>query len=297
MVKFKNLGFDNFDNFKKYFFDTLLISNKTYDYFVNWKKIKKNINKYIKEISLLNSLSKVHQKERENYFKELLLKYPEVIEVIPIIIAERINNKKICVFDLELQDILDFEFNKLNIDITKVEKILKFCRKTGILDLFQEVDDIYDYILGVEVGLDSNARKNRSGKIFQKMCYQKIIKIISTNIYTIIENDYKFSLYSYLNKRNKNKRKAKVHDFVIYKNSNPVAVIECSFYNVLGSKINAISESYIYMTQIADERGINFIWVTDGPAWINAENIILNSMKHIHYVLNYKMLDLIRNIF
>ena len=51
----------------------------------------------------------------------------------------------------------------------EISDIVEFCKKSGILDLFGEINDLYAYLLGMEVGLDSNARKNRSGKIFEQL--------------------------------------------------------------------------------------------------------------------------------
>jgi len=51
----------------------------------------------------------------------------------------------------------------------EIKDIVEFCKKSGILNLFGEINDLYAYILGMEVGLDSNARKNRSGKIFEQL--------------------------------------------------------------------------------------------------------------------------------
>lgn len=94
MVKFKELGFETFEEYSEYFFKTLLPSNKTYEYFVDWKKVKKAINKYLDELSLLNSLTKVDASKREKYLYSLLSKYPKIVEVIPFLIAERAKNGK-----------------------------------------------------------------------------------------------------------------------------------------------------------------------------------------------------------
>ncbi len=89
MVKYKELGFKNFSDFIEYFFNTLLPSNKTYEYFVDWQKVKKAVNKYLEEISLLNSLTKISHEQQRDHLYKLLKKYPRVIEIIPMLIAER----------------------------------------------------------------------------------------------------------------------------------------------------------------------------------------------------------------
>ncbi len=292
MAKFKELGFKDFDDYKNYFFSTLLLSNKTYEYFVDWKKVKKAVNKYIDELSLLNSLSKISQEDREEHLKDLLLKYPKIIEVIPLLIAERLKKFKVDIFDPEIEEIISFEFYKSKVNSDNLTKIIEFCKKTGIFKLFQEVKDIHDYLLGVEVGLDTNARKNRSGKIFERMCQQKVKNLVSEN-YKMIVNDPNFSLYPAINSGRSGE---KTHDIVIYKDDSPVLVVECNFYNVSGSKPISIAESYIKMHETAQENKIAFLWITDGPAWLEMEGTLLRNMNSMDWILNFKMLNLITKI-
>jgi type II restriction enzyme len=290
MVKFKELGFKTFNEYEKHFFDTLLPSNKTYEYFVDWHKVKEAVRKYNIELSLLNSLTKVDASEREQYFSNLLSEYPRIIEVIPLLIAERVRDGKIDIFEPELEEFIIFEFKSSNRNA--IPQIVEFCIKTGIMDLFKEVKDLHDYLLGVEVGIDTNARKNRSGDIFEKMCQQKVKRLISGE-YIQINNDRNFTLYPIVTK---GKSKGKTHDIVIYKEDKPVLIIECNFYNVAGSKPISIAESYIEMHRIAKQRNVDFLWVTDGPAWHNMKEPLIRSMNNIDWVLNFKMLNLIKKI-
>lgn len=290
MVKFKELGFQSFEEYKNYFFETLLISNKTYDYFVDWDKVRKNVNKYINEISLINSLTKVSCENRERHFQKLLLDYPFVVNVIPLLLAERLKDEKINVFDVDLEQFLTFNFSQEKINEREVNKILEFCKKTGIMNLFEELKDIYDYLLGVEVGIDTNSRKNRSGEVFEKMCFQKIKKVIADKELMIYQHDPSFSVYP------AEKSKGKTHDIVIYKNNKPVLIIECNFYNVTGSKPISIAESYIEMYRTAKRKGINFLWVTDGQGWLQMNEPLIRTMKQIEWVLNYSMLNMIDKI-
>lgn len=295
MARFKELGFENFDDYKNCFFNTLLKSNKTFDYFVDWDKVKTSIKKYLNEISLLNSLTKVDTISREEHFQNLLIQYPKVAETIPLLIAERVKSGKIDIFDPNIEELITFEFKRSKVNKSNANKIVEFCRKTGILDLFQEIKDIHDYLLGVEVGLDTNARKNRSGDIFEKMCQHKIKKLIANN-YIVVDNDPNFSLYPIVSKERNRKNKAKTHDVVVYKNDSPILIVECNFYNRSGSKPISIAESYIEMNRIAQKQKLIFIWVTDGKAWHQMKEPLLRSMKEIDWILNYRMLDFISKI-
>ena len=292
MVNFRKLGFRTFDEYVQTFFSTLLPSNKTYEYFVDWNKVKQDVIKYIDEISLLNSLTKLSPKDRTEHLKDLLIKYPEIVEVIPLLIAERAKNGVIDIFDPQLEDFLSFSFKPSDVNEKTVSKIVNFCVKTGVMNLFQQIKDVHDYLLGVEVGLDTNARKNRSGSIFEKMCQQKMKRIIDES-YKVVENDPNFSLYPVLTK---GKSKGKTHDVVVYKNTKPILIAEFNFYNTTGSKPISIAESYIEMNRVAVQHNVAFLWVTDGPAWHKMKQPLLLGMKEIEWVLNYRMLELVDKI-
>ncbi|MHA1275302.1 MAG: DpnII family type II restriction endonuclease, partial [Promethearchaeota archaeon] len=107
---YKELGFSSFDECLDYFLNTLLISNKTYQYFVDWNKVKEIIRNYLDEISLLNSIVKVSSNEREKRFFQLLSKYPRIAEIIPMIIAERVKSGVIDIFDPEIENFIHYEF-------------------------------------------------------------------------------------------------------------------------------------------------------------------------------------------
>jgi len=292
MVKYKELGFKSFDDFVGHFFNTLLPSNKTYEYFVDWQKVKNAVNKYLEELSLLNSLTKIPPKQQKGHLYQLLKKYPKTIEVIPMFIAERIRNGKIDIFDPEVEEFINFNFQSSQTDEITLQQIVKFCDKTGIINLFGEIKDIHDYLLGVEVGLDSNARKNRSGNIFENMVQRKV-KILLGSGYQIVNNDPKFSLYPILSK---GRSKGKTHDVVVYLKKKPLFIIECNFYNVTGSKPISIAESYPEMHRVAKQHRVEFLWVTDGPAWHQMKDPLLRAMRNMEWVLNFRMLKYLPKI-
>lgn len=278
---FQIIGFKDKSEYVKHFFDTLLISNKTFEYFVDWQKVKNILNKHLNEFCILNSLTKVDRKEKGKKLYELLLEFPNVVKTIPFLIAERIN--KIQIFDEEIEKIITFDFSPNNLTKEKIDEVIHFCKKVGILNLFDEVKDIYDYILGIEVGIDTNYRKNRSGEIFEKMCKNKITKMLKN--YTLRFHDKDFSLVQ-----------NKIHDIIVYDQGKPIAVIECNFYNTAGSKPISIAESYIEMEKIAQEKRITFIWITDGPGWKHMKGQFLKALNRIRWIFNYSMIHLIEKV-
>jgi type II restriction enzyme len=276
MVKFELLGFDNLDEYMDYFMKTLMQTNRTYDYYVNWEKVKNNVQNYVTEISILNSLTKIEPSQREKQLRNLIFKYPEIIQVIPLIIAVR--EKNLVVFDLIDNLYKKFDFSGQNIEL---ENIINFCKHSGIIELFGEINDLYAYLLGMEVGLDSNARKNRSGKIFENIIELLLNKKLS---------DYKNLHFEAEDSKIKIKRNKRA-DFVIYKNNIPKIVIECNFYGSTGSKPIETANAYIDLEKKLKEEDLTFIWITDGPGWPKMHIPLYNSAKEIDFVLNYHILE------
>jgi len=112
MVRFKELGFESFEEYINSFFSTLMPSNKTYEYFVDWQKVRRDVQKYVKELSLLNSLTKISSEKRKDHLKELLTEYTETAKVIPMLIAERAKDNKINIFDPELETFIVYDFSQ-----------------------------------------------------------------------------------------------------------------------------------------------------------------------------------------
>lgn len=279
MVKFDSIGFKSEKEYFDYFFDTLLPTNRTYEYYVNWEKVKDNVITYLTEICLLNSLTRIDVLEREAKLIEIISKYPEVIPVVPLIIAIREKN----VVVLDIGDQLFYKKFKFNEKLKEEEilDIVEFCKKSGILDLFGEINDLYAYLLGMEVGLDSNARKNRSGKIFEHLVGLLLKdRLRDYPSFTLKEEDSSLVI--------KRKKRA---DFVIYHNNSPKIVLECNFYASTGSKPIEVANAYIDLDHKCKEKNLMLVWVTDGPAWPKMRNTIERTFNEIDFPMNYKILD------
>ena len=162
MVNYSRLGYSSLSDYSDDFLNTLLDSNHTYEFYVNWEKVYDNLENHLVEISILNSLNKVSQEDLVNKFGEIINNYPEVVPLLPSILA--IRDKKVPIFNIHNKSSKLIDFSKNNFDFNE---IVEFSIETGLLDLFNNIDDLYSYLVGTEVGLDTNARKNRSGHIFE----------------------------------------------------------------------------------------------------------------------------------
>ncbi|MDO9044558.1 MAG: DpnII family type II restriction endonuclease [Methanobacteriaceae archaeon] len=255
---------------------TLLKNNYTYDYFINWEKVYSNLQEYEVEISILNTLSHIEENNRSEKLSELLVHYPRISTILPLIIG--IRQDSIDIFDQYKKTFKKFIFNETH----TTNDLIKFCEKTGIFKLFNHINDLNSYLIGLESGLDTNARKNRSGQIFKKL----IEDIIDSNL----EN---YPSYTISNKKYIPDLDIKTNfDFIITdKNNTPKIAIKCNFYNSSGSKAKSVSNSYLESQKILKNNDIKFVWVTDGYNWKKMESLIIDSSRYMDYVLNYDLLD------
>jgi len=276
MVNYSKMKYSSLNEFSNDFLNTLLETNHTYEFYVNWEKVYNNLENKVVEISILNSLNKVQPNEVENKFREIISKYREVVPLLPLILA--IRNKKVPILNIEDKSSKIINFSKNGFDN---EEIVDFSIKTGLLDLFNNIDDLYSYLVGTEVGLDTNARKNRSGHIFEDA--------VETLLQEKIENRNGFQVMKeeFVRDIDRNKR----FDFIIYKNNTPKIVFECNFYNSTGSKPIEVAHAYADLQNEINDTNLIFIWVTDGLGWKKMMSSLMNAGANIDYIVNYHQLD------
>ena len=262
------------------------ISN--YTYYVDFEKIYKSAEKYKVELNILNSL--IGSKDIEKEFENIIIKYPETLEVIPLLLAVRSNE----IFVKDNMDEYLFTFNKL---VYSIGDYVKFMRETGLFELLQNhiINNLYDYVLGVEVGLDSNGRKNRGGHLMEdlvesyiiKAGYKKNIDYFKEMYLSDIEKRWNLDLSAMSGNNISTKR----FDFVI-KTENQVYVIETNFYASGGSKLNETARSYKMLAEESKKvNGVTFIWCTDGQGWMSARKNLEQTFNQLETIYNIDDLD------
>lgn len=259
-------------------------SISSYDYYVDFEKVIKNVEDIKIELNILNSL--VGSKNIESDFEKVVSKYPETLKCIPILLAVRAD-------ELYAQDedgAFDYNFKNIN---QSVEQYKIFMKKTGLFDMLENhiVNNLVDYVYGVETGLDSNGRKNRGGHQMEDLVERYIKKagfIKDVNYFkelktTEMEKMWNLDLSVLSNKGKVVKR----FDFVI-KTESTIYAIETNFYASQGSKLNETARSYKMIAQEAEEiEGFKFVWFTDGLGWQSArENLreTFDIMEHIYNI-------------
>lgn len=255
-----------------------------YKYYINFETIYRNAEEHKIELNMMNSL--IGSKNVEKDFEELLNKYPEVLKCIPILLAVR--QYEIIVLD---SDGNKFEYNFKNMNYS-IEQYKVFMRETGLFDLIQNhlVNNLYDYVLGVESGLNSNARKNRGGHLMEDIIERFIQKAVFKKNETYfkemylqdIEEKWKLDMSFISNQNQATKR----FDFVV-KTNNCIYGIETNFYAACGSKLNETARSYKMISEESEKIvGFEFVWFTDGMGWISAKNNLKETFDRMDNVYN-----------
>ena len=269
----------NFETWLKNFKNSIA----TYDYYVDFEKVIKNINNIKIELNILNSL--IGSKNIEGDFENIIKKYPETLKCIPILLAVR--DTKIYAQDEEGSFLYNFKTQNYSVEQYKI-----FMRKTGLFNLIQNhiINNLVDYVLGVETGLDSNGRKNRGGHLMEDLVEKYIMKagfIKDVNYFkemkiSEIEEKFKIDLSQISNKGKTVKR----FDFVV-KTENMIYAIETNFYASSGSKLNETARSYKQIAQEAKNiNGFTFVWFTDGKGWIDARHNLEETFEILETIYN-----------
>ena len=269
-----------------------------YKYYIDFETVYKNAEKLKVELNILNSL--IGSKDIESDFENIIAKYPEVLKCIPILLAVR--QSEILVLDKDGNKFI-YDFNEMNYTL---EQYKTFMRETGLFDLIQNhlVNNLYDYVLGVESGLNSNARKNRGGHLMedlvenfiQKAGFKKNETYFKEMYLQQIEEKWKLDMSFISNKDQSTKR----FDFVI-KTDNCIYGIETNFYAANGSKLNETARSYKMIAEEAKQvEGFEFVWITDGMGWISAKNNlketfdVMENLYNINDLKNESIKDILK---
>ncbi len=291
------LGVSTEDEIVDDFLSTLSETNRTFDYYVDWEKINRNVDRYTEELSLLNSLLRVDRTEVEAKFRHILTRYPAVLEVLPLLIATRAQELKILEdIRAEVLDVLLYDFTPRALGPADVDRIVHFAKGVGLLDLFAnpKITNLIDYLVGVEVGMDTNARKNRSGQAMESILRPLVREIEQGNDNIAVYEQKTLSQLSDLVAEDIPSEIAnRKLDFIIaIQEANSVKLInvETNYFGVSGSKEEVVP-AYIQRQTYLQQIGADFVLVTDGQGWAQMANELGRAVSSLDWVLN---LDFVR---
>ena len=262
----------NFDLFMSQLAET----NATLDFYTDFSKIRENVRSIEIKLNTLNYL--IGKEDLAAAVKELWDNDKRVFSILDILIATRKEHKKKYLDDMGKPHLI----HEL---LSTYDGVMKFLNETGVADVLRNKDikNLVDYVFGVEAGLDTNARKNKSGDITELLLH----RILTAN-----GIKHRMEVYSHEFPALQEALGAdeKRFDFEI-ETKRCTYLIEVNFYNGGGSKPNEVARAYRELSPIVNNvDGFEFVWVTDGQGWNSARNKLEEAYNEIDRMYNFESL-------
>lgn len=276
----------------KQFLNTLSVTNRTPEYYVNWEKVERETKRYELELHTLNYLI-----GKDNIYSEalhLFTKQPNLLKAIPSLIASR--DKVLDILTIDENDNMSFDsLNFSKIDKNRIKDYADFVKQSGLLDFLQKKANrsLVDYVYGVESGLDSNARKNRSGTTMEGILERHVAKISQEQkLEWKAQATAQFIKDKWGIKVPVDKSERRFDVAVYSREKHKVWLIETNYYGGGGSKLKAVAGEFTELSQfvITSDNDVEFVWVTDGQGWKTAHLPLAEAFSHITNVFNLEML-------
>ena len=247
-------------------------TNATLGFWTDFEKIKTNVASIEIKLNTLNYL--LGKQDLRTAVTELWNNDKRVFDVLQILIACRKRDKKKVVN-------ANAEFVLLESYFTSLDGVMEYLEGTGLAKVFKDknVKNLVDYVFGVEVGLDSNARKNRSGDAMEDT-----VELIIKGSGLKYRKEVYSSEWPAMSKALGTDKKR--FDFVI-EAKNKIYLAEVNFYSGGGSKLNEVARAYSELApKVNAVKGFEFLWVTDGKGWESAKNKLQEAYYTIPSVYN-----------
>lgn len=266
----------NLDEFTV-FMSQLKETNQTLDFFCDFDKIHNNVEEIKLSLCMLNSL--IGATDMQRAVETIWKRDKSAFSVMDILIAVRSEGRKKVLNTLGECVILNSLFES-------VEGVMEFLTVTGLAEVFRsrKITNLVDYVFGVETGLDSNARKNRSGHVMENVV-KDIFESNDINFRTEVYSSEWEALTKALGDDEKR------FDFVI-ETTQKVYLIEVNFYSGGGSKLNEVARAYSDIApKINAIEGFEFVWITDGIGWNAAKNKLQEAFNIIPSIYNLTSIE------
>ena len=253
------------------FISQLSETNATLGTFTDFEKVSRNVAKISIKLNQFNYL--LGKSDLKVAVSELFEENPKSFEVLDILVAVRSSDNK---------KVLNEDFTPVLVKsyFSDIDSICTFIEGTGLADIFasNKITNLVDYVFGIEVGLDTNARKNRGGNIMAG-AVARIFANAGIGFRTEV-NSTEFPEMTALG------ADLKRFDFVV-ETKYKTYLIETNYYNGGGSKLNEVARAYSEIApKINQYTSFEFVWITDGQGWHSAKSKLEEAYKIIPRVYN-----------
>ncbi len=199
--------------------------------------------------------------------RQLLRDYPKVVRAFPALLACR--GALSLLEDVEAGTVERFDFApKDELSDEEIERYVRFLASSQLFDLLCNIKSVPDYATGVEVGMDTNGRKNRSGNLAVKALRPHINRALCELEGVEFWPERSFD---WLRARGcplaPTMKLWKWDGAFFCSQTGRWVLLELNHYGTTGSKPTAITGDYIAREGELELLGIGFLWVTDGLGW------------------------------
>lgn len=261
----------------KTFMSQLKETNQSLNFFCDFDKINSNVENIKLSLCMLNSL--IGSTNLRASVETIWNRDKTAFNVMDILIAVRSEGKKKVLNSLGECVVLDTLFHS-------VDGVMEFLTDTGLADVFQtqKITNLLDYVFGVETGLDSNARKNRSGHVMEDV----VADLFADNGITYRKEVYSSEWSALTQALGEDEKR---FDYVV-ETPNKIYLIEVNFYSGGGSKLNEVARAYSEIApKINAVEGFEFVWITDGIGWNSAKNKLQEAFYTIPSIYNLTSIE------
>lgn len=291
---YKKMKLNNVHDVFMYFNDSLRYSNRTFDFYVDWGKVFLNVENIEIELNILNYL--IGKENIKSEFYNLIEKHPKIVSSIPILIAIREKNLEVLTnFKTSDWEYQTFSFRKKSKYLPEeIDSIVEFAEKVGLLKLLKnrKIKNLVDYAIGLEVGIGTNGRKNRGGKIMEDIIEWHVSSLSSKLGLEYIAQATIKKIKEKWNVDLPIDKSSRQYDFAVLNKNKKLILIETNFFSGGGSKLKSVAGEFQSLNDFLKTQDIidKFIWITDGVGWHTAKLPLKEAFLHNDFIINTKMI-------
>ena len=144
-------------------------------------------------------------------------------------------------------------------------------------------------MIGVEAGIDSNGRKNRSGHSMENIVEYFIQDLCKRKGFKYIKNANARKIKAILDYDVPVDKSSRIYDFVV-DNGEELFIFETNYYSGGGSKLKSTAGEYRNLFDILAGQ-YKFIWITDGFGWRTTTRPLRETFDNNEYLFSLSMLE------
>jgi type II restriction enzyme len=271
------------EEFLKEFFETLTPGVIPREQFLDWAKINSKYDEYKEAIEYFDGLQKSSRNEIVKDLRDTLLSADDPLTILKGAFELLGHTGDVYVSD---KDNLSIRSAAHEIAAGKQkEKSAQYCATlVGDLGIKNVTDrpDLGSVFFGVQVGLESNRRKNIGGIAFGVWTR----KILESTVGLL---GPRYSLEFEVKVPYEGDKNGKSVDFAILYDGKVRIGVEVNFYTTSGSKPSEIKRAYETVNRALSKVGVELVWITDGAGYLKMKKSLAEAFEAHPNTYNYSM--------